>query len=304
MRLNYVEHGIWKSKDYFVTILTGINPAISAYTQVHEEFDFNMTPMAPLGCKQIVTDLPPPEPHVIHETDISAALKKISSLLKSIPKPRETVPVSRVERMEVTTDVPRVKEVFNDRKSYEGTIVGYNPKSEYYQVTYLDDDMEDFTDTEVEETTCTMEAQDTRSMIDIPTLKNHKDLTKHSTKSVCGLWMKSSEDKFGRLFQGFKLNTTEGMDVLDWISRSTNYTGDISNVYLYSSLKDPEYAHFKYGIIKKAWYGLKQSGKIVDDELMKHQAKFGCKKAQRVQDPFLHNTRDISFTLVVGDFGI
>ncbi|OEU19979.1 hypothetical protein FRACYDRAFT_182300, partial [Fragilariopsis cylindrus CCMP1102] len=33
-----------------------INPLISAYTLVHGEFDFNRTPMAPVGCKVIVHD--------------------------------------------------------------------------------------------------------------------------------------------------------------------------------------------------------------------------------------------------------
>ena len=33
-----------------------INPMISAYTQVHGEFDFNKTPLAPVGCKVIVHD--------------------------------------------------------------------------------------------------------------------------------------------------------------------------------------------------------------------------------------------------------
>lgn len=32
------------------------NPLISAYTQLHGEFDFNRTPLAPIGCKVIVHD--------------------------------------------------------------------------------------------------------------------------------------------------------------------------------------------------------------------------------------------------------
>ena len=33
-----------------------INPLISAYTQVHDIFDFNKTPLAPAGCKVIIHD--------------------------------------------------------------------------------------------------------------------------------------------------------------------------------------------------------------------------------------------------------
>ena len=35
---------------------SGINPLISAYTQVHRIFDFNCTTFAPAGCKVIIHD--------------------------------------------------------------------------------------------------------------------------------------------------------------------------------------------------------------------------------------------------------
>ena len=70
-------------------------------------------------------------------------------------------------------------------------------------------------------------------------------------------------------------------------------TGDISNMYLESFLKNAEYVRFKvdqipeniikhyklenkirngfvYAKINRAWYGLKQSGKIAHDDLVAH----------------------------------
>ena len=104
-------------------------------------------------------------------------------------------------------------------------------------------------------------------------------------------------------------------------------TGDISNMYLCSTLNDAEYfrfpihlippniiAHYKlqpliyngyvYAQIKKAWYGLKQSGKIAYSDLVAHLKTSGYHKAPRTKGLFLHDTQDISFTLVVDYFGI
>ena len=104
-------------------------------------------------------------------------------------------------------------------------------------------------------------------------------------------------------------------------------TGDISNMYLCSWLKDYEYvrfnielippqiiAHYKlqglvhkgyvYAKIKRAWYGLKQLGKVAHDDLVAHLKTHGYECAPLTEGLFLHKTRDISFTLVVDDFGI
>ena len=104
-------------------------------------------------------------------------------------------------------------------------------------------------------------------------------------------------------------------------------TADISNMYLCSLLPDAEYVRFKYDMIppniikhysldklvvdgfvyakiKKAWYGLKQSGKIAHDDLVDHLKKYGYVKANRTDGLFHHKERDITFTLVVDDFGI
>ena len=103
------------------------------------------------------------------------------------------------------------------------------------------------------------------------------------------------------------------------------FTGDISNMYLESNLDDPEYVRFKlesiprrimdyynlwllahngyvYAKINKAWYGLKQSGKIAHDDLVNHLAKAGYIKA-KTEGLFIHKTnKNIAFTLVVDDF--
>jgi hypothetical protein len=104
-------------------------------------------------------------------------------------------------------------------------------------------------------------------------------------------------------------------------------TADISNMYLCSLLPDSEYIRFKYDMIapnmikhyslgkfvvdgfiyariKKAWYGLKQSGKIAHDDLVEHLKKHGYVKAKRTDGLFVHKERDITFTLVIDDFGI
>jgi hypothetical protein len=104
-------------------------------------------------------------------------------------------------------------------------------------------------------------------------------------------------------------------------------TADISNMYLCSLLPDSEYVRFKYDMIppniikhysldkfvvngyvyariNKAWYGLRQSGKIAHDDLVSHLQKYGYVKAPRTDGLFIHKDRDINFTLVVDDFGI
>ena len=43
----------------------------------------------------------------------------------------------------------------------------------------------------------------------------YRDLVKHPDPVVCHQWLTSGKNKFCRLFQGY--DTTEGMDVLDWI---------------------------------------------------------------------------------------
>ena len=104
-------------------------------------------------------------------------------------------------------------------------------------------------------------------------------------------------------------------------------TADISNMYLCSQLEQPEFVKFKismipetiiqhYGLrklvhkgyvcarIKKAWYGLKQSGKIAHDDLVTQLSKHGYHKSKYTEGLFTHETRQIAFTLLVDDFAI
>ena len=103
-------------------------------------------------------------------------------------------------------------------------------------------------------------------------------------------------------------------------------TADISNMYLCSLLPDAQYVRFQYSLIpseiikhynldnkvvdgyvyakiKRAWYGLKEAGKIVHDDLVAHLKKFGYVKTNAA-GLFQHEHHNIKFTLVVDDFGI
>ena len=103
-------------------------------------------------------------------------------------------------------------------------------------------------------------------------------------------------------------------------------TGDISNMYLGSDLPESEYVRFKlslipmefveaydlrklatpdgyvYARVNKAWYGLKQAGRIAHDDLVRRLAESGYHKTGMVEGYFRHKTRPIDFTLVVDDF--
>ena len=103
---------------------------------------------------------------------------------------------------------------------------------------------------------------------------------------------------------------------------------DAGNMYLASTLKDAQYVRFKlkqipisiqnqyhlqplvdpqgyvYAKIKKALYGLKESGRIANEDMIDHLASFGYHESKFTKELFKHDSRDISFTLVVDDFGI
>lgn len=87
-------------------------------------------------------------------------------------------------------------------------------------------------------------------------------------------------------------------------------TGDISIMYLGSDLLEPEYVRFRmslipnafidaynlgelatpegyvYACVNKAWYGLKQAGKIAHDDIVERLAEAGYKKAPLVEGCF------------------
>ena len=103
---------------------------------------------------------------------------------------------------------------------------------------------------------------------------------------------------------------------------------DIGNFYTNSKLKTSEYMKIhismipqeiinEYDVMKLvaidgyvyveitgAMYGLAQSGRIANQDLQKHLAKYGYYPSQRTPGLWKHRTRKINFTLVVDDFGI
>jgi hypothetical protein len=56
--------------------------------------------------------------------------------------------------------------------------------------------------------------------------------------------------------------------------------------------------------IRKGMYGLPQAGILAQNQLIAHLAKFGYAPSPHTPGLFLHNTRPISFTLCVDDFGV
>ena len=105
-------------------------------------------------------------------------------------------------------------------------------------------------------------------------------------------------------------------------------TMDAGNMYLETDLPRSRYVHFKlkqipisiqqryslqdyvdrqgyvYARIDKAWYGLKESGKLAGDDIRAHLAEYGYHESKYTAGLFKHESRPISFTLVVDDFGV
>jgi hypothetical protein len=105
-------------------------------------------------------------------------------------------------------------------------------------------------------------------------------------------------------------------------------TINISNFYIQNYLKDYQYMRFHismipqeiideynlhdimeadgwcYVEIRKAMYGLKESGFIANQELKVILAKQGCIPSKFTPGLFTHKTRSIAFSLVVDDFGV
>jgi hypothetical protein len=59
-----------------------------------------------------------------------------------------------------------------------------------------------------------------------------------------------------------------------------------------------------YNEIQKGMYGLKQAGLLANQSLQTRLAPFGYYPARRTPGLWLHDTRPISFTLVVDDFAV
>ena len=56
--------------------------------------------------------------------------------------------------------------------------------------------------------------------------------------------------------------------------------------------------------IRRAIYGLRQSGKLANNQLKENLAKHGYFPSKHTPGLFFHKTRHISFSLVVDDFGV
>ena len=105
-------------------------------------------------------------------------------------------------------------------------------------------------------------------------------------------------------------------------------TADLSNFYLNTPLKRPEYIRPKlsdipdeiieqYGLrdkaskdgyvymaVTKGMYGLPQAGLLANQLLEKRLNKHGYRQSKLVPGLWSHDTRPIQFTLVVDDFGV
>ena len=103
---------------------------------------------------------------------------------------------------------------------------------------------------------------------------------------------------------------------------------DIGNFYTNSKLDSPEYMRIFLSLIPQeiikeydamkfvdiggyvyvdvtgVIYGLSQSRRIANQDLQKHLAKYGCHPTRRTPGLWKYQTRKISFTLVVDNFGI
>jgi hypothetical protein len=59
-----------------------------------------------------------------------------------------------------------------------------------------------------------------------------------------------------------------------------------------------------YVEISKGMHGLPQAGRIANDRLVKHLAADGYTQSKHTPGLFRHEMRDITFALVIGDFGV
>eukprot|EP00957_Ditylum_brightwellii_P058094 4405855-Ditylum_brightwellii.AAC.1 len=59
-----------------------------------------------------------------------------------------------------------------------------------------------------------------------------------------------------------------------------------------------------YVEIRKGMYGLPQTGKIANNQLVKHLKQYGYRPTKHTPGLWKHKTRDITFCLVVDNFGV
>jgi hypothetical protein len=76
---------------------------------------------------------------------------------------------------------------------------------------------------------------------------------------------------------------------------------EIINAYNLLALVSDGYIYLE---IRKGMPGLKQAGRIANDRLQQHLAKFGYAPVARTPSLWKHATRPVTFSLVVDDFGV
>jgi hypothetical protein len=77
-----------------------------------------------------------------------------------------------------------------------------------------------------------------------------------------------------------------------------------SNIQQYYNLEAIKHNNNAYVKIIKGMYGLPQAGKLANDELLIHLNQGGYRQCEHTPGLFTHETRSISFCLVVDDFGV
>ena len=70
------------------------------------------------------------------------------------------------------------------------------------------------------------------------------------------------------------------------------------------NLRNLSHKVFVYMDIQKGVYGIPQSGKITNDKIKLHLAKFGYESAPVAPGLWRHQTHPVQFSLVVDDFGV
>ena len=70
------------------------------------------------------------------------------------------------------------------------------------------------------------------------------------------------------------------------------------------NLRNLAHKGFVYMETRKGVYGLPQAGKIANDKLKLHLAKFGYEPELITPGMWRHQTRPLKFSLVVDDFGV
>ena len=111
-----------------------------------------------------------------------------------------------------------------------------------------------------------------------------KPNTKYMTIDIGNFYMNTPMDRYKYMRMNINEIPQEVIDEYDLLPK-------VSDGYIY----------FR---IKKAIYGLKQSGALANKMLAKILNKDGYYQAKHTKGLWLHKTKNISFTLVTDDFGV